>query len=436
MRRRDLLIGGVGMAVASGAQAQAETFRSAAREAYIWGLPLIEFARVRANALRGGLPPNRFHHMRPLADHRSRSVTTPNNDTVYSTGFLDLRGGPVTLSLPAAGERYLSVQLMDAYTNSFAVLGTRTTGPDGGEVVIAGPRGEAPAGALRALTDWVWALGRTLVEGPDDLAAAHAVQDGLRLSGGAGASPPTYDANRNGPALAVLTTIRKLALEFPPPAKDRAVLARARPALADFETARLTREAVQALEAGVEDARTALRGAGGLGGGGPVADGWGYPRAGLGDFGQDYGYRAAVAVNGLAALPREEAMYMRPIPPGGGGVFPPGRWRLRFAPDRLPPLHEPGGFWSLTMYQADPDGQLWLVENPLARYAIGDRTAGLRRESDGALEILIAPDDPGPALRGNWLPAPRVPWTVVMRTYLPKAELLDGRYRLPPLEPA
>ncbi len=423
------------MTVAGRAQAQAADFRAAAREAYVWGLPLIEFARVRANALRN-LPPNRFHHMRPLANHRSRSVTTPNNDTVYSTGFLDLRNGPVTLNLPASGERYLSVQLMDAYTNSFAVLGTRTTGPEGGAFVIAGPRSEAPAGAVRSPTDWVWALGRTLVDGPEDLAAVHKVQDGITLSGPAGSPAPTYDVNRNGPAMTVLNTIRKLAFEFPAPATDRAVLARARLALVDYESVRLTREAVEAIEAGVEDARQRLRGAGGLGGGGPVMDGWGYPRAGLGDFGQDYAYRAAVAINGLAALPREEAMYMRPIPPGGGGAFPPGAWRLRFTPDRLPPLQEPGGFWSLTMYQADPDGQLWLVDNPIDRYAIGDRTPGLKRGADGSLEILLSPDDPGAALRSNWLPAPRSPWTVVMRTYLPKAELLDGRYRLPPLTPA
>jgi hypothetical protein len=438
MHRRALLTGGLAMASTGGAAAQAAAggLGGAAAEAYVWGLPLLEFARVRARALGGGLPPNRFHHMRPLADHRSRSVTTPNNDTVYSTGFLDLRQGPVTLTLPPSGERYLSVQLMDAYTNSFAVLGTRTTGPGGGRFVIAGPRGAAPEGAIRAPTTWVWALGRTLVDGPEDLAAAHSVQDGLVLAGPAGAPPPTYGVGRDGPGLQVLRAIAALRQEFPPPSADGPVLARIKDVLALAESERPDTLAVAAVEAGVDAARRRLAQAGGLGGGGPEADGWGYPRPGLGNFGQDYGYRAAVAINGLGALPREEAIYMRPIPPGGRGVFEGGSWRLRFEPGRLPPLVEPGGFWSLTMYQVDAGGQLWLVDNPLNRYAVGDRTEGLRRESDGALELRLSADDPGEARRANWLPAPRGPWTVVMRTYLPGPDLLEGRYRLSPIERA
>lgn len=428
MNRREMLMA---MAAASGTQALAQEGDMAAEaaQAFVWGLPLLEFARVRAASLSRGLPANRFQHMRALADHRSRWVTTPNNDTTYSVAFLDLRQGPATLQLPASGERYLSVQLMDAYTNSFRVLGTRTMGTGGGRFTIVGPGGEAAANAVRSPTPWVWALGRVLVDGPEDLAAAHAVQDGLVVSGPAGPPPPAYATDRDGPAAAVLTAMRDLARELPPPAGDPM------PARLDRLVAALASpEAAQRMTAGLDMARARLKAAAGSAAG--AVDGWTYPRPTLGNFGDDFAYRAGVAMWGLGALPPAEAMYVRPVPSEGRRAFEAGAYRLKFAPGRLPPVAKTGGFWSLTMYEVDPSGQLWLTENPIARYAIGDRTPGLKAAADGGLELLLSPDDPGEALRSNWLPAPRGPWSVVMRCYLPQPDLLEGRYRLPPLIPA
>ena len=85
-------------------------------------------------------------------------MTSPNVDTLYSLAFVDLGNGPATVTLPATGKRYFSLHLMDMYTNSFAVLGTRTNGGDGGAFVLVGPRDAAPAGALRAPTPWIGLL--------------------------------------------------------------------------------------------------------------------------------------------------------------------------------------------------------------------------------------------------------------------------------------
>src|ERR1700712_1607390 len=113
--------------------------KAAAREAWLYALPLIEIAVTRDNIVRQGARLNQFHPVTTLADHRVRFVTTPNCDTLYSSAHIDLSNGPVTLKLPASGAGYLSVALMDAYTNNFAVLGTRTTGPDGGTFILIGP---------------------------------------------------------------------------------------------------------------------------------------------------------------------------------------------------------------------------------------------------------------------------------------------------------
>jgi hypothetical protein len=86
------------------------------------------------------------------------------------------------------------------------------------------------------------------------------------------------------------------------------------------------------------------------------------------------------------------------------------------------------------MYEATPDGQYFLTENELSRYAIGDRTPGLKWNADGSLDLWIGRSNPGGDKTANWLPAPKAgPFSVTLRTYLPRAELLDGRYRLPPI---
>ena len=83
-------------------------------------------------------------------------------------------------------------------------------------------------------------------------------------------------------------------------------------------------------------------------------------------------------------------------------------------------------FWSITMYDL-PD--FYLVANPIGRYSIGDRTPGLRRDSDGSLTIVIQHDPP--ADTSSWLPAPDAPFRPLMRLYQPQPAILDGTYKIP-----
>ena len=159
-------------------------------------------------------------------------------------------------------------------------------------------------------------------------------------------------------------------------------------------------------------------------------DGWAYPRGNLGDYGQDYIYRAIIALMGLGALPVAEAMYMKAAGDDGAGLFTgDGLYRLT-----LPAQMPIDGFWSLSMYEAMPDGQFFFTENPLGRYAIGDRTAGLKRKDDGSVDIWIGRADPGGERSSNWLPAPKAgPFAMYLRTYLPKPELINGPFRFAPI---
>ena len=415
-------------------QTKPASLREAAMRMALYGLPLIEMATTRERAMGAGQTVNVFRHARALLTPKTQTVTQPNNDTLYSSAWLDLSRGPVRITLPKTGERYFSLALMDMFTNNFSVVGTRTVGGAGGEVLLVGPAESLPAkGAIRSPTNWVWALGRTLVDGPADLGDAHSVQDALGLDGAKGGAARRY-AKRNDPWPAWFDGLQGLVLENPPPATDLRVFRDAAalgitPA-GDFDAARFTRGQGVEIAAGLADALAIAK----MGGAsGQKRGAWSFPRQNLGDFRQDYLYRAQVAVTGLAALPLDEACYLRALGPDGSDNLDSRKnWRLRFPAGQAPPVD---AFWSLTAYEATPDGQGFLFENPISRYAIGDRTPGLTHNADGSLDIWISPADPGPQRRANWLPSPTSgkPLTLSLRAYLPRPELMTGAWQPPPV---
>lgn len=402
----------------------AEDGAALARDAYLFVLPLIEMAAARQRTLNpsaGGVGAkiNGFVHARALVTPAGRAITTPNNDTLYSSAWLDLTKGPVTLTIPPTGDRYYSVAVMDMFTNNNAILGSRTVGGAGAKFTLVGP-GQAGGGpgVVRVATPHAWVLVRTLVDGEADMAAAHKVQDGFVLVGPTAGPPPAY-ATREAPAAEVFASAKALLLSDPATASDSRMLRRLDAVLGKGG---VTPDAVAA---GVAQARAIIQFAKGRQ---AFVGGWSYPRPNLGDYGQDYIYRAIVAIAGLGALTPPEAMYMKAQGEDGNGLFNgDGPYRLTL-PGKVPVE----AFWSLTMYEATADGQFFLTENPINRYAIGDRTPGLKFGADGALDLWISRTDPGGERSANWLPAPKSgPFSLTLRAYLPKPELLDGRWRVP-----
>lgn len=407
-------------------------------EAYVWAYPLVLMARTR-NAL---LDPNRRHpsHLnrlrtvpRLLTD-RDHEVVKPNNDTIYVIAWLDLSAGPVTLAVPAVS-RYYGLQLLDHYTETWGYVGTRATGSGPGVFTIAGPdrSGPTPAGTtlLTAPTNTVWLLGRVLVEGQHDLPEAKRVADSFQLTG---PEIPTPDL---GPAPSP-HTVHTAGLGFfdelcaaldgnSPPAADADLVARLAAAgigVSRTPSREIADPAIRAaLAAAVTAAHECLvasdRGLSASGGD------WRYDLD-IGHYDGDHLLRAVVALNALGALTAEEATYANAGSDSAGHRLHGGnRYVLRFAADRLPPVD---GFWSLTMY----DQHDFLVRNPIDRFAIGDRTEGLRYGSDGSLEIHITHERQADDL--NWLPAPDGPFQLTLRFYLPRRQILDGEYVVPSVE--
>jgi hypothetical protein len=101
-------------------------------------------------------------------------------------------------------------------------------------------------------------------------------------------------------------------------------------------------------------------------------------------------------------------------------------YKLVFPAGSLPPVD---AFWAVSLY----DPNFFLVDNPIHRYSVSDRTKGLIYGADGSLEIHIQHNPPASGT-SNWLPAPEGPFVVLNRAYQPRPELLKGIYKFPRLQ--
>lgn len=434
-------------------------------QACVYLLPLWEMARMRAATAtrrdgRGRFVDadpattrrwvNTFIHARKLLGAGGSRVVTPNSDTLYTNAWLDLSRGPVVIRVPDTADRYYVLGFLDFWTNPFAHVGRRTTGTGEGLFLVAGPgwSGATPAGMRRidAPTAHAWIIGRIMVEGPEDVPAVNALQDGFRMIGweawksgdrdGAAAGDVIdagMDPKAPRDARRFVDVVGRCLRENPPPDAERALLADfARlgldgglaPGIRPLPEAVAQRAIARALDAvdalldrdEDEDAGEAARRRGG----------WSTPFV-LGEsFGRDWHRRAVVARRYIGALTSAEAIYpMAYADAEGRPLTGSHRYTIRFPAGGEPPVDS---FWSLTMYDSR---DCMLVPNAIDRYRIGDRSRGLRREADGSLVLHLQHGSPGAALESNWLPAPAGRFYLCLRAYQPRPELLDGRWRAP-----
>jgi hypothetical protein len=369
-------------------------------------------------------------------------VVDPNNDTLYSAAWLDLRAGPQVLTVPAISARYSDFQLLDMYSNTFADVGVLTDGGQAGRYAFVGPgwQGPLPSGIRRidAQTPDVWLLGRTGVDGPDDLTKAVALQREYGLAtlqpasastaaDGRPACGPTPTAISQG-GLPLFDEISADMAADPPPAEDGPVVsAMARAGVGPGLHPSATTD--QAVLAGLREglrlgplfmAQASASAA-------KAATGWQHNST-AGSYGTDYVTRARVAASGLGAqLPSQAAYFTTTADVSGQPLSGVHRYDIHFAKGQLPP-HGSAGFWSLTMYNQ----QRYLVANPLQRYSIGDHTPGLGTNADGSLDITLAATAPT-AGSGVWLPAPNGQFSVTLRVYAPSQNVTTGVWAPPPV---
>src|SRR5437868_7748760 len=166
--------------------------RAIAKEAYVYGFPLVDNYRIQYGYFVDTKNPeykapwNQIHNTPRVYTPADTAIQTPNSDTPYSFVGMDLRTEPMVLTVPPIEQqRYFSIQLIDAYTFNFDYIGSRTTGNEGGSYMVAGPnwKGETPRGVkkvFRSETEFVFAVYRTQLFKPDDIDNVKKVQAGYK----------------------------------------------------------------------------------------------------------------------------------------------------------------------------------------------------------------------------------------------------------------
>lgn len=438
-------------------QASPAEVRSIARDAHIYGYPMVDSYRILHTYFVEKDSPeykgdwNQLKSTPRVYTPDDKAVQTPNSDTPYSMLGMDLRAEPMVLSIPAIdGNRYFSVQFVDLYTHNFNYLGSRASGNDGGRYLVAGPgwKGEIPEGiteVIRSETNLLLAIYRTQLFDVDDLDNVKEIQSGYKAQPlsqflGASAAPAAPSVEFMTPltpetqksSLQIFNLLNFL-LQFCPTHPSEVELMQ-----------RFSRIGVGAgktiqLDALSPEVAAAMQGG--------IADAWGElaklkQRVDAGEvtsgdvFGtreqlkNNYLYRMIAAVVGIFGNSKVEAMYpMYTVDAQGTKLDGANHYALRFAPGQLPPVN---AFWSVTMYELPAS---LLVANPLNRYLINSpMLPQLEHDADGGLTLIVQNESPGQDQESNWLPAPTGSFFMAMRLYWPKDEALTGAWSAPPLQ--
>ena len=430
--------------------------RAIAKEAYVFGFPMVDNLRVQyayftdKSSPEYKAPYNTLFNIPRVFTPEDKAIQTPNSDTPYSWIGLDFRAEPMVFSVPKISkDRYWSLQLIDLYTHNFDYLGTRATGNDGGSFMIAGPswRGETPKGitkVIRCETSLASAQFRTQLFNAGDLDNVIRIQKQYLvqpLSAFLGQPAP-----KAGPAIdfpkPLTPQTQKTSLEFfnllsfglqfcPVHPSEKEIMARlAKIGVGDgmfFRADKLDEDIKQAIEGGMADAWVEFGNLKKRVEAGEITSGDILGTRGF--LKNNYGFRMLAAGLGIYGNTKQEAMYPAYYVDGDGKPLNgANRYTLRFAPGQLPPVE---AFWSLTMYEQPAS---LLVANSINRYLLNSTMLEqFTKDTDGGLTLLVQQDSPGKEKAANWLPTPAGPFSVIMRLYVPKAEALNGTWKNPPL---
>jgi len=429
-----------------------------AMDLFVYAYPLVTYEMTRrastnvetANTV-GQAPMNQFSHVAAFPDPDWTMVVRPNADTLYSILFYDVGQEPLVVSAPDAAGRYYLLQLLDAWSDVFESIGTRTTGSTALRFALVGPtwQGGLPEGTIlvRSPTSMGTIAGRTQTNGAADYDAVHEFQHGLNAvplsQFGLLYDPPNGKVNvaweahlppgeqvEHMNAETFLTVFAQASRGNPPHANDNPILHRMRRIGIEpgksVSFGEIPSEVRRAIDEAWPAALERIKAVGPRSG--VAMNGWRLNLTAIGTYGADYLHRAGVAYFGFGANTVDDAVYPGAFADEVGNRFSSEeQYAIHFEKDELPPVR---AFWSLTLY----DGRQLFAANPINRYALGDRD-DLQFNSDGSLDLYIQRSSPGRDKQSNWLPAPASgDFSLTMRLYWPKIAVTDGAWAPPPVK--
>src|SRR5215475_2877536 len=436
-----------------------EYARLVARDAYFWAWPLVNIYNRRLvmaqvkEAVRAGplvfAPLNRNAMFTDYVDPEERAVACPNQDVVYGLASIALDLSPVVVQVPDFGDRFWVYQIVDLRSDSFVQLG-KMYGTTTGFYLLVGPnwQGEVPKGitkVFRSPTNTGFCAPRVFQDDtPEDKKAIQSVlpyvlfyplaefvgmmktKDWANLP----EAPPQAAGDEESKWVFPEKFVDQLPAVFadaPPLPGEEAryaqVLAVVEAAKHNPALKRAIIDEASKAEKDLIDPLLQFRNWGE-----ELPHYWSSISNGAA-FGTDYFARTAVArSNILVNAPAETKYIYQDLDAIGARLNGVYRYTVTFAKGRTPPVD---GFWSLTLY----DDHHFFVPNPLKRFSLGTKNKSLKFNPDGSLTILIQADAPPDTQRTNWLPAPAgADFSLFVRAYWPKAEVLDGSWTPPPVQ--
>jgi len=419
------------------------------------------FPLVLMNLARSAEPDAKLNQWTHASEYQCENVAALsrfNVDVRYSNVWLDLSNGPVTVSVPTIDDRYYVLQAMDRFGDTFATIGTRTTGSDAQSFTFIGPTTVASTTdgqPIMAKSNHVWLLLRIQDGGSHDTRNVERLQKQFVVH----AEPTSvvhsrYLTPQIRQALDTGSSTRELVLQMgadqlidwacdllktegtPIPAEDRPII-RALATLGIYPGMPLNFSSLSKVQRGALDSARkqafkkltteAARSCG------ANHRGWFYLSDHYAVSGHqvsmqdptNYTQRAGFAVESVGMLPLQEASYASAgIPRWGGEEFSGADgavYRLRFPPDRLPAVD---AFWSVTVYDADG----WLLPHPDGPQTINSAT-DVVADADGGITIYFSVEKTG----DNWLATPNGVFSIMYRAYSPNLPVSPDGWDLLPV---
>ncbi|WP_165957278.1 DUF1254 domain-containing protein [Pseudomonas sp. H9] len=436
------LVGGLG-ALFPGAQLLAagnreEQAYQLGMAAYVYGYPLIYFARMRYQRMSKGDPMTGQRHRYGAFLHRRNTVTPtvpgmPQTDTLYSNLWADLRNEPMLVRIPPIASRYWSLHLNDLFGVTFGVANRRDLPGGGALIALVGPnwKGTLPnevAKVYRAPSPLLYTVLRLYFDNDADRQNVIALQDEFQAYPLSAYGQTAWVAPESSvfqpldvqvDPLADFKTLQLMLRECPPPASEASLVGSfaniGLGATQPLDFSALDAETRRGLMRAEADGRTKVIAAAKALPGQQSSNGWVYPQKNAGIYGDDYLYRASTILLGTVVLPITENIYLVYQKDQTGQLLDGNaRYTVTFPDGKLP---EAEAFWSIHLYRYEG---YTVIPNPIDRYSVGNRS-DLRKDADGSLTLYLQATDPGGEKSANWLPTQAgKPFMMILRGYEPK----------------
>lgn len=429
-------------------------------QAYIWGYPMVVMQRSRDEMTKASdapvtpeqfdesgkffAPVNQVGNAWGMLGPKFSAVQSGNSDTQYSVTWYDVSDEPYILEIPDAKGRYYTYQFIDAWTNNFHYASTRTMGSQKQAYALVAPgwKGALPSDVIRidTPTPTGFIIGRWFVASEKDVKAVNEIQKQVSMAPlsewGNAYTPPKVEvvpAKTYTGDLAFFEQLGDTLVINGAPDADAGILG----LLQDiglttdqgFDPTSLSDAEKESLVMAVTDGEAMI--AAKSANMGQTVNGWQLSPVLDEYFGNNYLFRAAIGYQAMFVNTPIEAYYPGVFNDADGKTLDgsTGKYTITFPKGQTPPV---GAFWSVTMYDAK---KRLMVENSINRYKIGGAD-NLKTEKDGSTIIYVQAESPGKDKEANWLPAPKEPFYMLLRMYLPKIEVLNGQYKVPGVERA